>query len=348
MKKSILLLTLFIISISAFSQRKTQVLTVDIVTEQGQGFSGTVDFVYTFNNCFGDVQMLYTYKNVNITGFYYERQFLSASDLGLSNFNKYLLSPTFKIGQIRKVSSFSTNGTPFPNTVNYGDKIKENVVLKNTLDLQLAGCYGQTHKLGKYKKLSISRFNTTDTKHLDPKYILLRNVTAYFNWNSLLSDLAKCKLDPYCDIDEEKKITKKEIIKEKAFENRQIMTAFFSYNSSFTNHPNARPFSSNSKYYIHFDTKCNLNHTLKQKIKAESLDIIERVKMNSEITYSKTKWTVSINYKLDKIDVGLLTYGKFSEILKNSNKSEWIEIKKEVYSDGAGNIYVTNFNPNCK
>lgn len=181
------------VSLTASSQRQTHTIKIEIKPENGRGFYGTLDFVYAFENCFGEAHMLYTYKNVNIRTFVYEGRSFTASELKLQSFDKYLISPEIII-DIKKPTLFFKNGQARDAGIEGGISynVKKGIRLKNVLDTQLAGCYGQTYKAGNYKKAEISNFKLEDKNHLDIKYLYANGIVAYYNWEAILNEKAKC------------------------------------------------------------------------------------------------------------------------------------------------------------
>lgn len=224
MKKSILLFFILVGASSLFAQQKGKVMTIDLKVIDGKGFTGTIDFVYGFNDCFGDAQMLYTYKNIKITKFFYNNKAYSASDLGITSFDEYLLSPDITVNVMRPLDYFKSGEPRYGGTAGgMQSSVKGDIQLKGVLEQQLAGCLGQTHKLGKAEKAKVDNYNLSlplesglDIRHL---YLDKSKSKAYLNFSTTLVDLIKCADDPVAC--EEKKenveMFKKELVKTGGF-----------------------------------------------------------------------------------------------------------------------------------
>lgn len=342
MKKSILLFFILIGASSLFAQQKGKVMTIDLKVIDGKGFTGTIDFVYGFNDCFGDAQMLYTYKNIKITKFFYNNKAYSASDLGITSFDEYLLSPDITVNVMRPLDYFKSGEPRYGGTAGgMQSSVKGNIQLKGVLEQQLAGCLGQTHKLGKAEKAKIDNYNLSlplssglDIRHL---YLDKSKSKAYLNFSTTLVDLIKCADDPKSC--EEKENDNKVVGQNTeyhyyVFRWWQIRTECRLTSGSISN-------SGNREYLVVFKSKCQYNvDNIRESVKNHIIEVINNSSWtNGDSKYCSEPWLVleSLDYKCSNCENGF--HNEIIEISELGYSNMLNALKKGVdfeipYGDG--------------
>ena len=312
---------------TASSQRQTHTIKIEIKPENGRGFYGTLDFVYAFENCFGEAHMLYTYKNVNIRTFVYEGRSFTASELDLQSFDKYLISPEIII-DIKKPTLFFKNGQARDEGIDGGISynVKKGIRLKNVLDTQLAGCYGQTYKVGNYKKAEISNFKLEDKNHLDIKYLYANGIVAYCNWEAILNEKAKCIINKE---DCEKSLTLNEV------GDKYIVRITNIYSFRDIRYTNSRPYGKSTSIIYAFD--CNPTKNIKnlKKHAKKLFSSIRSVKVEAPLVIGASKsryYFIDFNFNgnIDKVDIfskseNPIEYSNFQKLIDNNNSGNDIE-----------------------
>ena len=188
MKQIVLAIVLAFFTLSSvWAQRKPIEYTIEIKPINGTGFKGTVDFQFAFTDCFGEVQMLFSYKNVQIESFYYKYRRYTTERLNIASFDDYLLQPDIYLSGIFE-PEYAENGRPVYGGVEGGVQKTHayQMKLNAILNTKIAGCYGQTYKLG-------------TTQDINYKYLYVpidEDNFAYFNWNPLLEKRVECARYP--------------------------------------------------------------------------------------------------------------------------------------------------------
>ncbi|MFK7781961.1 hypothetical protein [Psychroserpens sp.] len=342
MKKIVIFICL--IFISAFSlnaQRKGKTITIDIKPTEGIGFNGSLDLVYAFENCFGDINMLFTYNNVKINSFSYGGRTFTKRDLGIESFEEYLIVPDIYLNSILEPAYFK-DGRPRYGGIDGGIQktIKSNIKLDNVLDKQLAGCYGQT-------------FNLRGLKGINYKFLYIeshkRNY-ADFSWNATLSEIAKCKIAPNCNLDSYRKNKK-----DKALANHRYLITITNENrhndSRFTNTKNRY-----GRMNASFEIVCENPESLIPSIKSYAHSLFSKVTKYSAFslcTNCPNDYFVQ-DIRIEAVENQEHSIRKLSkdfiilpQNFKNYNHYLNTDVESNIQFSGSGSFYITNFAQDC-